>query len=375
MGLVNNGIVYVQDTETKDVIRFFEGALEEIHIPTGVKALPNYTLYYNSAVKKIFVPPSVTTVASYFAEGSSVTEIVLDTPLLTDVGSNFARSSSIVRIKLPESLEKADRELLRYCSKLKVVVFNRRGSFSFTYGFLDTSPNAQICAYRGSNAINQAGSRPYYYISEEADLEASEGVVTGYTGTEVYVAIPEKAGNINVSELRGTFADNVSVERVMILGNTYRIGDYTFSGCTALTKFDMYDDTATEYGAYSFCGCASLTDMYFSPILEIIGEYAFGGCTALAKISLPDSLKFIGTGAFDECSALADITLENGFDAVGLDLSATAAFSEATAAAMFNALKDRTDEEPNTVKLGADNIARLPESVLAVATAKNWNII
>lgn len=48
-----------------------------------------------------------------------------------------------------------------------------------------------------------------------------------------------------------------------------------------------------------------------------IGDFAFSGCTALRRVEIPDSVTHIGNYAFDNCSSLGSVNLPNSVVSVG----------------------------------------------------------
>jgi hypothetical protein len=62
------------------------------------------------------------------------------------------------------------------------------------------------------------------------------------------------------------------------------IGDYAFSGCTALTTISL--PAAQSIGVIAFYGCTALTSVSL-PAAQSIGVIAFYGCTALTSVNLP----------------------------------------------------------------------------------------
>ena len=89
---------------------------------------------------------------------------------------------------------------------------------------------------------------------------------------------------------------------------------------------------------------------------------------------MPNSTKEFGNRCFGLCSALENVVLESGFNANGLDVSASSLFSVDTLVAMINALADRTGLEAYTLTIGSTNLAKLSNEQIAIATQKNWTL-
>lgn len=129
--------------------------------------------------------------------------------------------------------------------------------------------------------------------------------------------------------------------------------------------------------------------------VETLNPYMFQG-TAIEKIVFPKNLINIGfrlcyecvslktvqlfnkiqnaSQAFLGCPKLEFVTIETGFNADGLNLSASTLYSHDTILSWFNALADRTGEEAYTLTIGSTNLAKLTAEQIAIATNKNWNL-
>lgn len=99
------------------------------------------------------------------------------------------------------------------------------------------------------------------------------------------------------------------------------IGDYAFSGCTALAgsaihvgKTACLPDGLTRIGNYAFSGAALEADQlltWFPETLTSIGDGAFSDCTALRTVMLPNSVRTVGDGAFSGCGELQQLWILN----------------------------------------------------------------
>ncbi len=85
--------------------------------------------------------------------------------------------------------------------------------------------------------------------------------------------------------------------------------------CT-ITEFR--DNMLTEIGNYAFSGCTALTDVEL-PNAVTLGNYSFASCTALERINIPKVTSLPGR-AFQHCTALAE------FDFSNVTVLSTAAF-------------------------------------------------
>ena len=98
------------------------------------------------------------------------------------------------------------------------------------------------------------------------------------------------------------------------ISNEGNIGDYAFSGCTALQTADISNEG--NIGDYAFSDCTALTTANISN-KGSIGSCAFSGCNNLAEATLGDSVTSIGTEAFCNCKALGNIVIPDAVTSIG----------------------------------------------------------
>ncbi len=113
--------------------------------------------------------------------------------------------------------------------------------------------------------------------------------LVSYTGTDMYVDVPEEANGLPVTQVQGAFASHSNLQEV-ILPETV---------------------TAISYGADgvgAFEDCVSLKNVTFSNALELIAYDSFSSCSALESVNLPASLVRLGARAFANCNSLGRLT-------------------------------------------------------------------
>lgn len=76
------------------------------------------------------------------------------------------------------------------------------------------------------------------------------------------------------------------------------ISDYSFYGCTGLTKFSVGSHAVTNVGTFAFAGCTSMEFADFSVCSATIGSNAFFNCTSLVDARFDSrSMKKMGANA------------------------------------------------------------------------------
>ena len=120
------------------------------------------------------------------------------------------------------------------------------------------------------------------YVSWTKGLKVDQntGIITGYTGTDNYVVIPEymNVGNGDVVKITG-------------------ISDTAFRGNTNIVGISL-SDFITEIPAYAFEGCTSLVGVSGGNITKI-GKYAFSGCVSAEDIGIRSKVTELGERAFE----------------------------------------------------------------------------
>lgn len=94
---------------------------------------------------------------------------------------------------------------------------------------------------------------------------------------------------------------------VLTAGET--IPDYAFYACRGLEAVSL-PETVTELGAFGFYGCQSLTYITTaSTALISVGDHAFANCAALLSLDLPATVEIMGASMLEGCGKLETLTI------------------------------------------------------------------
>ena len=129
--------------------------------------------------------------------------------------------------------------------------------------------------------------------------------------TAVKVVIPE--GVKTIGEGAFSFAD--ALETITILASVTEIGPYAFQDCASLTAV-VIPGPVKELGDEAFSGCGALTSVKLGEGMESIGQNCFLDCAAMETLSLPSTLKMIDFSAFDGCASLTTVVLPEGIETI-----------------------------------------------------------
>ena len=149
--------------------------------------------------------------------------------------------------------------------------------------------------------------------------------ITGYTGDDETVYIPERiAGKKVVAIKEGAFKGK-SVVNIEFNGNfsDVSLGDGVFSNMSSLIYVKL-PQGLTKIPNKAFYDCKKLTHVTIPSTVQSIGDYAFYNCSALVYsgageddgMILPTDLLKVGKYAFYGCNAIAKLTLNDKLESI-----------------------------------------------------------
>lgn len=149
--------------------------------------------------------------------------------------------------------------------------------------------------------------------------------ITGYTGDDETVYIPERiAGKKVVAVKEGAFKGK-SVVNIEFNGNfsDISLGDGVFSNMSSLVYVKL-PQGLTKIPNKAFYDCKKLTHVTIPSTVQSIGDYAFYNCSALVYsgageddgMILPTDLLKVGKYAFYGCNAITKLTLNDKLESI-----------------------------------------------------------
>lgn len=222
----------------------------------------------------------------------------------------------------------------------------------------------------------------------EVDTETLQGYLTGYTGSDTELVLPEELdGTVIAGIAADTFYNCDTLEKITIPASITEIGESVFYDCDNLKEFAVAEDSETFYAedgvlfrkedkclmAYppaaeattytvpdgveeiyyaAFGKCLNLTDIQlpesllyiddwafaYNPfdsitipdsVLEIC-DYAFAFCENITEWTLPAELTYIGNATFAGCTGMQEIVLPNTLSSIGQAAFAGTGLTEIT---------------------------------------------
>ena len=240
--------------------------------------------------------------------------------------NSFYNCTSLSSVTIPELVDYIELEAFSGCSSLSAITFeSETPPIVYDGAFADVSSTGNITVPVGYEVdyypialgigenwtVN--GQTPVRYVDFEDPL-VEEKCVQLYSSDGIGCT-EEDLGE--VTALTASDWSGTSITEFDELGyftGLTAIPDYTFYGCTDLTKV-IIPGTAWSIGNHAFEGCTSLETVAINDGVAVIYSNAFAGCTALESIDIHTSVQQIngalaGQGAFYGCSSLSRIIFD-----------------------------------------------------------------
>ncbi len=157
-------------------------------------------------------------------------------------------------------------------------------------------------------------------VSEEKDATAAKNfkyeenddgtiTITGYTGSDTKVVIPEKIDGKSVTSIDNwAFEECRKLISVELPDSITSIGNGVFYECRKLVDIKI-PSGVTSIGDNAFVSCWSLTSIDIPNSVTNIGKHAFAA-SGLTSIEISANVTSIGSAAFTQCSAISSIKVD-----------------------------------------------------------------
>lgn len=311
----------------------------------------------------VVVPDNVTNLsASVFQNNKNITSVTLPNTL-TAIGNNtFQNCSNLQTINIPNNITKIPQFCFSGDSNLQKINIPAKVTEISQNCFESCKNLSQVTVADGAS----------YSIGNYAFQGSSL-----LTDTDVVSIL----GHVNSDKTLG----NSIFQKCTNLTNLtikYLGGSMMFRECSNLKYVKVLSVLSSkEIAGNIFFNCTKLETCYLPEGITLIGVNVFSGCSSLKTVYLPssinrttnNSLSVTGYYIFNGCSALEDVQLGQNWN-MSLDLSVSNNLTVESMIAMFNNLKDLTDETAKTLTLGETNLTKLTDEQKAIATNKNWTL-
>ena len=142
-------------------------------------------------------------------------------------------------------------------------------------------------------------------VEDESDFIIDGNVLTSYTGTDVYVVVPEDVTFIGA----GAFANNVNLVAITFDGAVVEVGSGAFDGCINLEIVRFADvDELEKIGSRAFAGCEKLDYSWAEGASDVASD-AFAGCELAAEETEKEASSAVSGGFSTPRAAAADAVI------------------------------------------------------------------
>ncbi len=245
---------------------------------------------------------------------------VIDGIEIVGIDTNAFQNKDMHTVIIEEGIEFVQRKAFIGCENLQYVkspesmlLINENAFFECpSLWNFDVSENTHIIYNEPVSVISETDSEAYN------GFLYSEGTITGYTGEDAEIIIPETINDVTITAIgQGAFQRNTVITSVTIPDTVTTIGDNAFEGCTALTEVTL-PKTLTSSGNYAFSGCTSLIRVTVPGSLKKISDYMFYGCLSLVDVVLEEGVEKTSWYTFCDCAALKTVSVPSTLKSVGV---------------------------------------------------------
>lgn len=162
-------------------------------------------------------------------------------------------------------------------------------------------------------AVQSVSGEFEYKVTDE---EMKSCQVTGYTGDEAEIAVPETLDGYTVESIGSGAFSWGTMESVSLPDTVRTIETSAFAGCSALAVLEL-PDGITSIGGGAFYGCSSLAEFDYPMNWKTAGSNIFFRCSSLTEIRVPEGVTEIPALAFSSAGHLESIVLPDTVRIIG----------------------------------------------------------
>lgn len=171
-----------------------------------------------------------------------------------------------------------------------------------TYSILDNYNEITITGYTGNNSDIKIPEE----INGKRVTKINGHAFKGFTGM-TSVTIPDTVVKIGVSAFQGC----IGLEEIIIPESVSFIGASAFADCSKLKKVELYGNiiTGDSDSSMIFANCSSLEEIIIGDKVTELMPSMFQNCESLTQITIPKNITKMGAYLFSNCSSLEKVIL------------------------------------------------------------------
>ncbi len=276
--------------------------LTNLNIPNSVTGIGQWAFSFCKGLKSISIGKSVTSIGDgVFAGCTNLTSITVDNENLifdsrnncnaiieTSTNKLIAGCGSTI---LPNNLEAIGNRAFYSCTNLMTVTIPNTVTSIGSLAFQDC---IGLTSIHIPKSITSIGERAFSSCTGLTDITVANDNLN-YDSRNNCNAIIETSTNKLIAGCKNTIIPNTVTA----------IGDYTFYGCSGLTKINI-PNSVISIGEWAFYG-TSINHAAIPNSVVSIGGYAFRSCFSLSSIEIGNSVTSIGIEAFSFSSRINNI--------------------------------------------------------------------
>ena len=311
--------------------------LDNLIIPNQTESIGSYAFSECKGLEKINIPDSVTTMGegAFSSDNNSmnISELHIGSGLKAIPEEAFKNCNQLTSVIVPNTVEEIGSKAFYGCNKLTEITLPFVGASRDATGY--SCSFGYIFDYRSTT--NQYINSSYF----DGDFAPGYGY-RDYSAYYYIFSVPSSLKTVTITDAdqigKGAFHKCTNISKIVLNDGITSVGDYAFYNC-AIKDFSI-PNTVETIGKYAFYGCSSLREMFIpnsvksieprtfyncyrinklviSENVTSIGNYAFYGCSGLDNLIIPNQTESIGSYAFSECKGLEKINIPDSVTTMG----------------------------------------------------------
>ena len=301
--------------------------IDNLIIPNQTEDIGSYAFSNCKGLKKINIPDSVTTMGkgAFSSDNNSmnISELHIGSGLKAIPEETFKNCNQLTSVIVPNTVERIGSSAFSGCNKLTEITLPFVGAsrdatgYSCSFGYIFDYSTSSI----GSSYFDGDFAPGYGYKTGNFTTMGN-----GYYYYYYDFSIPSSLKTVTITDAdqigKGAFHKCTNISKIVLNDGITSIGDYAFCnnpwynnltdefvtvGDNVLIKYNgtkssvTIPDTAKHIGGGVFKNNSKISEVILPNELLSIGDNAFKG-TALSTVTIPRSVTKIGTNAFPSCN-------------------------------------------------------------------------